>query len=169
MGKFLDLSTPRFSHPPHRQSTVKFIGFTKDLNMMIYIKHLTHSPKNTVDTQWIPRVVMVVDINWLLPEKNYTVKEAMGELFHQLSTKIISLEKQQWPTYSNLTPSLHVLPEMIIKGLSLKELQISNIWTLQNCLYFSFQPSNWKPVGTTPNQKEAALRQNSIWRPANLA
>ena len=51
----------------------------------------------------------------------------MGELFHQLSTKIISLEKQQWPTYSNLTPSLHVLPEMIIKGLSLKELQISNI------------------------------------------
>ena len=101
--------------------------------------------------------------------KNYTVKEAMGELFHQLSTKIISLEKQQWPTYSNLTPSLHVLPEMIIRGLSLKELQISNLWTLQNCLYFSFQPSNWKPVGTTPNQKEAALRQNSIWRPANLA
>ena len=44
MGKFLDLSTPRFSHPPNRHSTVKFIGFTKDLNVMMYIKHLTQSP-----------------------------------------------------------------------------------------------------------------------------
>ena len=61
---------------------------------------------------------------------NYIVKEAMGELCHQLSSKIISLEKEQWPTYSILTPSLHVLPEMIINGLNLKELQISNIWTL---------------------------------------
>ena len=51
----------------------------------------------------------------------------MGELCHQLSSKIISLEKEQWPTYSILTPSLHVLPEMIINGLNLKELQISNI------------------------------------------
>ena len=55
----------------------------------------------------------------------------MGELFHQLSSKIISLEKEQWPTYSTLTPSLHILPEMIIMGLSLKELQISELPDVQ--------------------------------------